>query len=371
MNAADHPGDGVTADVERLARDLRGGAIGRRDFLTAAVAAGLAITAPRSGEAAGNEFVIANWGGPAATAFNTVWGPPVQSKLDAKLVIDGSGPSPGRIRSMVDSGHVTWDVCDASVGAGILLGNENRLEEIDYGIVGDRVRPEYRYKYAVSNYIFSFVLAFNRSALGGRAPASWKEFWNVQDFPGKRMLRGSCFGQLECALMADGVPPDKVYPIDLPRALKKIAEIKDHTVFWKTGSQSEDLFRQNEVVMGNMWHNRTNLLRIESKGNIDWTWAGGVIAPAVWVVPKHNPAGKKMAMEFIALSLEPEGQVELFKLIGMGPSNPTAAAMIPDDLRKYDPSQPANLAQQILIDDEWYGHNLNEAEAKYLDVISS
>ena len=265
---------------------------------------------------------IANWGGPAAAAFVTAWGPLVQEKLGAKLVIDGSGPTAGKVRAMVQAGKVIWDVCDASVGAALLLGHENLVEEIDYGIVGDQLPKDHRYKYAVCNYIFSYVLAFNRSALGGRAPTSWLDFWNVKDFPGKRMLRGSCIGQLECALLADGVPADKIYPIDLSRALKKIAEIKEHAIFWKTGSQSEDLLRQNEVVMGNMWHNRTNLLRIESKGNIDWTWAGGVIAPAVWMVPKNNPAGRQKAMEFIAQSLQPAGQVELFKLIGMGPEQP-------------------------------------------------
>jgi len=76
-------------------------------------------------------------------------------------------------------------------------------------------------------------------------------------------------------------------------------------------------------------------------------------------------------MEFIAQALEPAGQVELFKLIGMGPSNPAAAAMIPDDLKKYDPSQPDNLARQIVINEEWYGQNLMDAEARYFDVISS
>jgi putative spermidine/putrescine transport system substrate-binding protein len=295
----------------------------------------------------------------------------VQQKLGCTMSIDGSGPTAGKIRTMVEAGKVIWDACDASVGVALLLGGQNLLEEIDYSIVGSKVRPQYQYKYAVCNYIFSYVMAFNRTAFKERQPATWKDFWNVKDFPGKRMLRGSCIGQLECALMADGVPADKIYPIDLPRALAKIKEIKEHAVFWKSGSQSEDLFRQNEVVMGNMWHNRTNLLRIETKGAIDWTWEGGVIAPAVWLVPKGNPAGKRKAMEFIAQSLEPAGQVELFKLIGMGPSNPAAADLIPADLRPYDPSQPGNLAKQIVINEEWYGTNLADAEAKYLDIISS
>jgi putative spermidine/putrescine transport system substrate-binding protein len=237
--------------------------------------------------------------------------------------------------------------------------------------VGTAVAAPYRYKWAVCNYIFSYVLAFNSAKLDGRRPNSWQDFWNVKDFPGKRTLRGSCIGQLECALLADGVPADKIYPIDLKRALEKIKAIREHTIFWKTGSQSEDLLRQGDVVMGNMWHNRTNLLRVESKGAIDWTWDGGVIAPAVWVVPKGNPAGKQKAMDFIALSLEPASQVELFKLIGMGPSNPAAAALIPEALKPYDPAQPANLAKQILINEEWYTNNLIEAEKQYLDIISS
>lgn len=168
-----------------------------------------------------------------------------------------------------------------------------------------------------------------------------------------------------------GVAPDKIYPIDVPRALDKIKQIREHTVFWKSGSQSEDLFRQNEVVMGNMWHNRTNLLRQETNGNINWTWNGGVVAPAVWVVPKSTPARKQRAMNFIAVSLEPASQAELFKLIGMGPSNPAAAALIPPALKRFDPSQPENLARQIVIDEEWYGANLTEVEAKYLNIISS
>lgn len=358
-------------DLDAIGRGLAAGAFDRRSFLLALGAAGLLAPSMRALAAGTKEIVIANWGGPAANAFVSVWGPLVKQKLGCTMSIDGSGPTAGKIQLMVEAGKVIWDVYDASVGVALLLGAKNMLEEIDYSVVGTKVLKEYQYKYAVCNYIFSYVMAFNKTAFKGRQPSSWKDFWNIKDFPGMRMLRGSCIGQLECALMADGVPADKIYPIDLPRALAKIKEIKEHTVFWKSGSQSEDLFRQNEVVMGNMWHNRTNLLRIETKGAIDWTWDGGVIAPAVWLVPKGNPAGKQKAMEFIEVALEPAGQVKLFKLIGMGPSNPAAAEMIPADLRAYNPSQPENLARQIRIDEEWYGANLTEAEAKYLDVISS
>lgn len=346
--------------------------ISRRRFLGALAALGLTVLGVDDADAAsGDELVVANWGGPAADAFIKVWGDATRQQTSAKLVIDGSGPTPGKIRAMVEARKVAWDVCDATVGAALMLGNENLLEPIDYTVVGNRVKPEYQYQWAVCNYVFSYVLAFNKTQLKGHTPASWKDFWNVKDFPGKRMLRGSCVGQLECALLADGVPPSKIYPIDLPRALEKIKEIREHAIFWKTGAQSEDLLRQGEVSMGNMWHNRTNVLRIESNGQIDWTWDGGVVAPAVWVVPKGNPGGRQKAMEFIRLALDPKSQVELFKIIGMGPSNPAAAALIPEDLKPYDPSQPKNLARQLPINEGWYRDHLADAEAKYLEIISS
>ncbi|WP_206996967.1 ABC transporter substrate-binding protein [Trinickia mobilis] len=346
--------------------------IGRRHFLGALAGLGLAaVGIGEAGAAPSEELVVANWGGPAAEAFIKVWGEAVRQQTGVKLVIDGSGPTPGKIRAMVEARKVAWDVCDATVGPALMLGNANLLEPIDYAIVGNKVKPEYQYPWAVCNYIFSYVLAFNKTQLKGHQPTSWKDFWNFKDFPGKRALRGSCVGQLECALLADGVPPSKIYPIDLPRALEKIKEIREHAIFWKTGAQSEDLFRQGEVSMGNMWHNRTNVLRLESNGQIDWIWDGGVVAPAVWVVPKGNPAGKQKAMEFIRLALEPQSQAELFKIIGMGPSNPAAAALIPDNLKPFDPSQAKNLARQIPINEAWYRDHLAEAEAKYLDIISS
>jgi putative spermidine/putrescine transport system substrate-binding protein len=366
-------GSGMARDTLPDMSENAPAGMNRRGFLSALAVLGL-VPMPFGDALAANrsEILIANWGGLATDAFMKAWAATELQRNGMKLVIDGSGPSAGKIRAMVDARNVTWDVCDASVGAALLLGEAGALEAIDYGMIGTQsVRPEYQFKWAVCNYIFSYVLAFNKSQLGGKSPRNWKDFWNVKDFPGKRTLRGSCIGQLECALLADGVPASQIYPIDLKRALEKIKEIREHTIFWKTGAQCEDLFRQKEVVMGNMWHNRSNVLRLETKGDIDWTWEGGVIAPAVWIIPKGNPAGKKKAMEFIRLSLEPAGQVELFKSIGMGPSNPAASAMIPNELKRYDPGQPENLAKQIRISEDWYREHLTEAEAKYLDIISS
>jgi putative spermidine/putrescine transport system substrate-binding protein len=349
----------------------RASKISRRALLEGMIAIGAVVGMKSRSFAADNELVVANWGGSAKEAFEKAWTEPLKTATGLKLVVDGSGPSLGKIRNMVESKYVTWDVCDSSVGGVMQLGEAGLLEEIDYEIVDkSRVRPQFAYKWGIANYLFSYVMVVNKTMFGGNAPRTWADFWNVKDFPGMRMLRGSCPGVLEAALLADGVAPEKIYPIDVDRALNKIKQIVPNTLFWKTGAQSEDLIRQGDVVAGMMWSNRANLLRIDMHDVLEWPWQGAVLAPAVWMVPKGNPAGKKAAMQFINIALEPSGQIELFRLVGMSPSNPAATAIMPPELRKWDATDPDNMVGQVLLDDEWYGKNMGQVESRFLATIS-
>src|SRR5690348_8032553 len=93
-------------------------AMNRRAFIGGLAAAGAAAAwQPGAASAAKGEVVVANWGGVAATGFQKAWGPSFEAATGLKVVIDGSGPAPGKIRSMVEAKNVVWDVCDTSVGA--------------------------------------------------------------------------------------------------------------------------------------------------------------------------------------------------------------------------------------------------------------
>lgn len=349
--------------------------IDRRTLIKALGALGLVPVLAGAGSAFAQvtELVVVNWGGPAIKAYEDAFGIPFEKKTGIKVVIDGTGPGAGKVRAMVDAGNVTWDVLDAGVGSATLLGNSGYLEEIDYSVVDkSNVRPEFVYKWGVSDYLFSFVLTYDATRLGDNVPSSWKDFWNVKDFPGKRLLRKNPIGQIECALLADGVPRESLYPIDLDRALEKIREIKEHTVFWGSGSQSQQFFMQGEVVMGNIWHNRANLLRRDTDEGVNWIWNDGIVASGVWSVVKGNPAGKDAAMQFIDHAIgDVDGQIALFEVMSSGPANPRATAMVPESLRQYDPSQPENYALQAKFDAEWWGEHEIEAFERYRDVISS
>ena len=55
---------------------------------------------------------------------------------------------------------------------------------------------------------------------------------------------------LETALIADGVPMDKLYPLDVDRAFKKLEQLKPHVlVWWSSGAQSAQVLKDGEVDM--------------------------------------------------------------------------------------------------------------------------
>ena len=366
--------------VEIAATRLARGEIDRRGFLAALAGIGALSSAgfATHARAADGELVIVNWGGPAVDAYQNAWGLPFTEASGIEVVVDGTGPSSSKIRAMVEAGAVTWDVCDTGAGTTLVLEKAGVLQPIDYSVVDkERVVQNYAYDYGVANYLFSYVLAYNKTRFE-TPPNSWADFWDLEAFPGMRTMRKQPDGQLEAAMMAAGKSIEEVYPIDLDLAMSKFREIRDNVIVWGSGSQSQQLFRSMEVDMGNIWHTRANLLNQDMRGDVEWTWNQGVATAGMWNVPKNNPAGTTAAMDFIASTQDPERQVQLFLTMGNGPANPDAAPLVPEDRKWADPGQPEHWAMQRKLDARWYeadsgkGDLTNDALARemYIDVFS-
>ena len=195
--------------AEILAGEFKAVRLSRRDLLKGLAALGLAATlapafARLASAQARKEVVLANFGGDAVKAFTEAFVVPYE-KTGGKMVIDGSGPSNGKIKTMVEARNVTWDVADSGVAGTGELGPLGMLEEIDYTIVDKgKVIPEFAYKYGVLNYTFSTVMAWDTKRVGGTPTLA--DFFDLKKYPGKRMLRKNSQAMMELALLADGVP---------------------------------------------------------------------------------------------------------------------------------------------------------------------
>jgi len=366
MTASQFAQDAAQIAAERLSR----GEIDRRSFMAAVGALGLGIgLEPDAHSAQAAEIVVCNWGGAAVSAFSKAYGEPFTRKSGIKVVVVGTGPAVGTIRAMVESGKVIWDTTDGGMIDSLTLSKNGLVQPIDYTIVDKSQVPDaFAGKYGVANYVFSNVLAYDSGATRGIAPDSWTDFFDLQRFPGKRTMCKWIQGQLEFVLLADGVAPAALYPLDVDRAFKKLAPMLPHIIFWDGGAQSQQLFREGEVVMGNIWHTRANLLNKEAP-HFKWTWSQNLLFASAWSVPKGNPAGKKV-FDFINSTLDPACQLTLFRLMGNGPSNPkTLELMTPQDAA-VNPTSADNARTHIAVNPAYYAEHETELQNRYLDFIS-
>lgn len=352
------------------------GEISRRRFTQ--IAAFLLAGAPlalraKGAEAAANELVFVNWGGDAGKAYDAAYGAPFLKEAGVTVKQDGSGPTEGAIEAQVKSGKPSWDIVDADPFSAEALGKKGLMEEIDYSIVDkNKMRPGFGWKYAASTYFFSYIIAYDASKFGDKVPTGMADFFDVEKFPGKRSLYKWGAGMWEAALLADGVAPDKLYPLDLDRAHKKLAAFKDNVVsYWGGGAESQSVLLNGEASMALIWSTRASLIEQDSGGSIKFVWDQGLISPGAMGVLKGNPGGKETAMKFIASAQDPAKQIVMFDMLGQGPANPAADALIPDDKKRLNPVDPENMKKQIALDMAWYETNYGPALDAYTKIISA
>jgi putative spermidine/putrescine transport system substrate-binding protein len=327
----------------------------------------------KGAQAAANELVLVNWGGDALTAYDKAYGVPFLAEAGVTVKEDGSGPTEGAIQAQFESGKPSWDIVDADPFSAQALGKKGMMEPIDYTIFDkSKIRPGFDWEFAASTYFFSYIIAYDASKFGDKVPTGMADFFDVEKFPGKRALYKWGTGMWEAALMADGVAPDKLYPLDLPRAHAKLAAFKDNVVsYWGGGAESQSVLLNGEASMALIWSTRAGLIEKDSGGSIKFVWDQGLISPGAMAVIKGNPGGKDNAMKFIASTQDPKKQLIMFEMLGQGPANPETDALLPEDQKRLNPVDPENMKKQIALDMAWYETNYGPALDEYTKIIAA
>jgi putative spermidine/putrescine transport system substrate-binding protein len=268
-----------------------------------------------------------------------------------------------KMLAMVKSGNAELDVADAGLDGAFTLDQMGALAPIDYGswkfADPKDLASEYMTPNTVGFYTYSTVMAYNKEVYrDGKQPKSWAEFWDVGKFPGSRMLADMGSGQpnLEFALIADGVPMDKIYPIDIDRAFKSLSKIKPHVKkFWDTGALSAQMLADKEVVLGSIWNGR--LQAIADKGApVAIEWNQHMLQIQAMAVFK-DAKNKKEAQLFVDYSLSPKAGLGLAKELVYGPTNRKSFDMLPADLVAKLPGSPEQMKRCFLQNVEWWDKN--------------
>lgn len=351
------------------------GRISRRGFAKAVGAALALPLAMRStlAFAQARELVLVNWGGDAMTAYAEAYGKSFEAAAGIPVRMDGTGPTEGAMTAQATSGNVTWDLVDADPFSAISLGKKGFITPVDYSVVDpSKLRgEEFQYEYCLNTYFFSYVIAYD-SSLYPTAPTGMADFFDTAKFPGTRTMYKWGVSSWEAALLADGVAPGDLYPLDIERAHAKLEALKPDVIsFWGGGAESQTALLSGEASMGIVWSTRAKLIEEESGGRIKYIWAEGLLSPGAMAIMAGNPGGTDTAMQFLASMQEPERQLVMFEMLGQGPANPATDALIPEEDRVHNCVSPENLSKQIVLDMGWYSEGYSAALDAYLALISA
>jgi putative spermidine/putrescine transport system substrate-binding protein len=266
------------------------------------------------------------------------------------------------IKAQVEAGQVTWDVVDVGNDFG-LDAHADLLEPLDYTkIKRDEILDGFAGTYRVADITYGVVLGYNTEATNDAVPEGWADVFDTSKFPGKRGFWDySAGGIFEFALLADGVTPDELYPLDLDRATTKLDTIKDDIVFWASGAESQDLLGKGEVAMAMIWNGRAYSAKHIDNNPVEIQWNQQIVTADYWVVPKGTP-NKDAAMDFIAWTTCAQNNAAPSEYIPYGPTNENAE---PNPDKVPDLSVSNADENSAYFDDAWVVENAQLLEDTY------
>lgn len=316
----------------------------------------------REGALEGVTLTFSSWGGifqEAQVAAMEEFG-----EISGARLLDDGPTEYSKVKAQVESGNVTWDVVDADiVWAASQCGEDGLFMDLDYSIidvsnipnqdlVGDCYVPAMQYGY---NFVY------NKDSYE-TAPESWADFFDVEKFPGKRAINGepgdSGPGILEAALLADGVAPEDLYPIDVERAFAKLDSIRDHLIFWTTGAESQQMVEAGEADMVMLWSGR-GFGAVENGANYAPVWNQALIVNDAIGVPK-NVKNPKASMAWINYYLGAKAQEIMAEKSSYSPIHVDAKPNFSDLGKQFDVSQPEIAEQMVVSNPQWWADNFDE-----------
>jgi putative spermidine/putrescine transport system substrate-binding protein len=310
---------------------------------------------------AAGQVVVRNPGGAYSDTQKQYIYDPFTRETSIEVVIVPSTLT--KMLAMVKSGNAELDVADAGFDGLVTLDHTGALAPIDYAswkyTDAKDIPEEYVTPRTAGLCLYATVLGYNNETFpDGKQPKSWAEFWDATKYPGARMLADMASGSpnLEFALIADGVPMDKVFPIDIDRAFKSLSRIKPHIKkFWDTGALSAQMLADRDVVLGSIWNGR--LQAIADKGApVAIEWNQHMLQLQGYGIFK-DAKNMKEAQLLVDYAMSPKPQLGLPKELAYGPTNRKTFDMLPPERVAMLPGSPGQMKRCFIQDAVWWDQN--------------
>lgn len=338
----------------------------RRTFLIGAagvLAAPMVLRASRTAAASDSVTIVSYGGKYEEHLAKTLYGPFTNETGIKVNFVPYAGLD--KVKAMLLTGNIELDInigTGAEMAGGSVRGFWEKLDPSLFNLEDLKIQPASDY---VTYEIFARAVTWDPKKFDtAKHPSNFTEFFDLRKFPGRRAIRSSVStGTLELALLADGVAPKDIYPLDLDRAFKSLDRIKSQVVWAATAPQDYSLLQVGEADFSIANVNSVKGTT-EPGGGVPMacSFEQNILGGVSLAVLKGAP-NKENAMKLIAHYLRPEFQAPFFDLVGSTPVSKKASAMLQPATLKWQPD--VNNPKSVFLHDKYWAEHYEEVNRRF------
>lgn len=328
------------------------------------LAATLALTAvgcssPGSGGGGAGDvptsITMVESGGTSGESIKEAYGVPFTKATGVKLVQE-TPTDLGKLEAMVKSVNVTADLLELG-GASVQLAIERDLiEKLDWDDINpDPMNPESKLEYAFGYQTFALYMGARDDA---KPVTTWAEFFDTDRQPGKRAIPAYSTYALPIALLADGVKPEDLYPLDVDRALAFLETVADDLLLWEAASQTPQMLESNEAVYAATWDN------VRVADGFQVSYDNAVREMSFFVIPK-GAKHVKQANQLLHEMSKVENQAVSAELLPIAGPSPDLMSKLSPEIVAEMPAAPEFADTQATYDYQWWADNAAEVGERW------
>ena len=338
--------------------------------------------------ATAEEMTMVSWGGAYGRATQMALLDPFGAETGYTTRMEDYNGGLAEIRAQVETGNVHWDVVDLEAADAVRGCDEGLLEvlapeDVFPGQDADAAAHDFLdgmlSECGVGIVVYSTIYAYRSDHFADATPSTMADFFDLERFPGRRGMRRSPYGNMEFALVADGVPVDQVYDTlstleGVDRAFRKLDSIKEHVVWWEAGAQPPQMLADGEVVMSTAYNGRIFNAQVAENQPFEIVWDGQVLDHAQLAIVAGAP-NVETALEFLAYMAQPQAMASMSGYISYSPTRHSALPLVGThvetgvEMEPHMPVTPERLERSVFNDWAWwadYGDEINDRFGAWL-----